>query len=334
MNRPGDLFAVDWYAKVWPKVGHWSGHIDPRTGERVGEAVSYAAFRALEQAAAPQATIAGFRRITRTTTIARGEPSTAETTLVSGGHFETVGVRTAAGRLITRADDAPGAAPVAVVSHRFWQRAFGGEASAIGATLSVNGQPFTVVGVAARDYYGVMPGTWVDLYLPFHSAMSVDPDFARRKQPLLVTTKIWWVQMIGRKRPDADAAAVERRLDGVFAQTLEPSALEGLPTRPKLRLRSGWRGYEFARSAVVTTVSILMGLAALVLLVACANVGGLVAAKMCARRQETAMRAARGAGRLRLARQYLTESMLLGTAAGAVGLALDNPLPEGLLLLF
>jgi predicted permease len=340
VERPQDLSVLEWRARTWPKASlvtpgaNQPLYREPETGERVGLSFSFAQFTALEDAAAPEAAVAAFQRIPPVTTVVRGASGTAETALVSGRYFEVAGTRAATGRLLEPEDDAAGAAPAAVISHRLWMCSFGGDRGVIGDLIRLNGQPWTVVGVADESFFGLRPGTRVDLYLPIATGLRVDPEIARRKVSPFVNTGLWWMQLVLRRSPGGNAAALEERLNGAFGNTIDAALLGGAIDRPRLRLHDGRSGYGFLGRDVRKPVSILMALASMVLLLAVANAGNLLLAKSSSRRHEWAMRLALGAGRIRLARQQLTEGVVLGAFGGLAGLALAGPFSRGLLLLF
>lgn len=333
VSHPGDLSILEWRAEQWPKVSVWSAYRDAESGLRVGGSFSFGTFQHLAVDAAPKASVAAFAGIPKVSLVAANQPWTAETLVVSGGYFNTVGARPALGRLLVPSDDVPGAAPAVVVSHRLWQRAFGGDAGAIGQMVTVNGQSFTVVGVAERSFFGLRPGTWVDLYLPVTVGLGVDPDIRRRRSPF-TSPGLWWFELVARRRPGVTSADLEKVLDRTFGQAIDPSVLQGLSTRPHVHLRPGGRGYAFLVRDARKPLSVLLALAGLVLLVACANVGNLLLARSSARRQEWAMRLALGATRARVARQHLAEGAALGVFGGLTGLLVAGPFVRSLVLLF
>ncbi|MGH9349381.1 MAG: ADOP family duplicated permease [Vicinamibacterales bacterium] len=236
--------------------------------------------------------------------------------LVSGNYFELLGVRPAVGRTITpREDEERGAHPVAVISYRFWQRRFGGDPGAIGRTLIVNGQTYTVVGVAPRGFFGTEVVAAPDLWFPLGMQAAIESNDRwlddRRAENLFV---------IGRLAPSVRRPQAAAALDGIAAQlALEfPDVNEG--TRVVLS-PPGLVGAAM-RGPVLGFTALLLIVAGLVLLVACVNLASLLLARAVDRRREVAIRLSIGAGRAALVRQLLVESLMLSSAAGAAGLVL------------
>lgn len=249
--------------------------------------------------------------------------------IVSGDYYRCLGVSAAAGRLFTPDDDAPAAEPVAVISYRYWQRRFGGDPTAIGKPITVNGVPATVVGVSAPSFNGAMQaGEVMDITLPLSLESQIyhsTPSDNRR-------ASYWWVRIMGRLKPGVTAEQARTSLEGIFQTNargnLRVMALPGSPSvdsaqtpLPRLRVEPGGQGLYESRRNYERSLRLLMGVVALVLLVACANVANLLLARGAARRREIAVRLALGASRARIIRQLLVESVLLavlGATAGVV----------------
>jgi len=253
-----------------------------------------------------------------------GEAQYADVLWVSGGFFETLGVRPILGRLISSADDARGCASSgAVISYSFWQAQFGGDASVLGRKVTLEGHPLDIIGVTPASFFGVEVGRKFDVAL----ALCVDPiisgDTARLNNP-----ETWWLASIGRLKPGWTAKRASVQLaaisPGIFDATLPPD-YDPVDRQHylgfKLGATSAVAGVSALRRGYETPLWLLMGISALVLLIACANLANLMMARASARQREMAVRVALGASRSRLIRQVLAESLLLavvGSVCGAV----------------
>ena len=236
--------------------------------------------------------------------------------LVSDNYFSVLGVEPAIGRGFVAADEA-----VAVLSHRFWQTRFGGDPAIVGRSVLVNGVPVTVIGVAPRRFFGVEIGKSPDVFLPLAGS-----DRLRSGTPRLPIQNGFWLDVMARVQPGVSAAQATERVNIVYQHAI---AEAGAAIRPNLArflrerrvvLSPGARGRRGIGEEFRTPLLILMTVVCLVLLIACANVANLLLARAAARRREIAIRLALGAGRVRLLRQFLTESLVLSAAGGTLGL--------------
>jgi predicted permease len=247
------------------------------------------------------------------------EPEEASVDMVSGNFFSGLGVRAERGRNFTL-DDESHHSMVAVLSDGYWSRRFGRDPSAVGRTLYVKGIPFTIIGVAARDFIGVGRGGATDLWVPFQSRSDLTPwgQPAEGSFTLYGAPKWWFLMMVGRLAPGVNAKQAEARLAPVF----ERAAYEGMGApnpkekSPQLYL-TPMRGAAGTDEGMKTPLTVLMAMVLLVLVIACINVALLLVARNAARQREFTLRMALGAGRAHLFRQLLTESALL-VAGGAV----------------
>jgi len=258
-----------------------------------------------------------------------GTTQSAHGELVSGNFFETLGVRPALGRVFLASDEtAPGANPVAVLSYGYWTRQFGADLSILNKPLTVNGVSLTVVGVARAGFDGVQAGAMPDLFIP----ITMKPQMAPGDTMGLADRKSHWVAILGRLKPGMTGAKAEASLQPVYGPILKSDAkllklsgarLKQFLAKP-LRLDDGSRGRLILQRDAKQPLLILMSMVGLVLLIACANLASLLIARGEARQREIAVRLALGAGRWRLVRQLLTESLLIGIAGGAAGLAVAS----------
>ena len=233
--------------------------------------------------------------------------------VVTINYFTVLGAIPAAGRLFGRADsDHPGASPVVVLSHRFWTRHFNTDPTLLGRAVMLNGHPFTVVGVASEGFHGTGVRA-VDVWVPMNMAAAVTAQAAAT----LTDRAAHWLLIGGRLKPDLSVSQAAAEMD-VIGRTLERAYPEqNRGTGLRLMASSPVPGNG---GPMVAFLALLIVIVSLVLIVACANVAGVLLARGAARRQEMALRLAIGAGRARLVRQLLTETVLLFVLGGTVGL--------------
>jgi predicted permease len=236
--------------------------------------------------------------------------------LVSGNYFDVLRVRPAIGRAISQADDAQrGASPVTVISFRFWQQRFGGDAGAIGRTVVVNGRQYTIIGVAPRGFFGTEVAAAPDFWFP----LAMQPD-VENGAPRIEDRRADTVFVIGRLAPGVGRPQATTALNGVAAGLARefPDVNEAM--RVVLSPPGLFGGAM--RGPLLGFTGLLLVIAGLVLLLACVNLANLLLARAVDRRHEVAVRLSIGAGRSALIRQLLIESLMLSSAAGAAGLML------------
>jgi len=257
-----------------------------------------------------------------------GPASFVQGEMVSGDFFETLGIGAAWGRTFAPADDKTGAPPVAVLSYGYWQTTFGGDPAVVGRTIWLNNSPVTIVGVAAKDFPGLDPAQVRPIWLPISLSQRIGMDLfgsiSGDHPSLQAGDDIWWVYVVARLREGIGLGQAQAAVDAVFRNDVLDKTKELFKTAdaPRLVLMPAPQAISRLRERFSTPLAILMTVVGMVLLVACANVAGLMLARSATRQRELAVRLALGAGRKRIARQLLTESLLLSLAGGASGILL------------
>jgi predicted permease len=224
--------------------------------------------------------------------------------------------------MLIAADDKPGAPAAVVLTNGYWRRQFGADPLVVGKTLNLNGVPFTVVGVADKAFTYLTPGNVRDFSVTLSQRRNLQVGW--KWTPSQEDAGAWWIVSAGRLKPGVSVSAAESQLTTMFAQNLlhAERPIAKAEDRPAIKLLPAQAGLTGLRGRISTMLYVLMIAVAIVLLIGCANVAGLLLARAAARQKEISVRLALGAARMRLVRQLLTESMTLSLIGGALGILL------------
>ncbi|HXI41960.1 MAG TPA: ABC transporter permease, partial [Bryobacteraceae bacterium] len=307
-----------------PFSSHSGYHSETPSGIKVSSSFPYPMYQQFARSVSQFSDLMGFAS-NKVTIIAGAESHYAGVQFVTGNFFSGLGVTPLAGRTLTPEDDRASASPVAVISYRYWERHLGLQPEAVGRTIFINGRAVTIIGIAPRTFLGIEPGNAPDLFLQ----MALIGVFANKWYDLQAIDKAW-VQIMGRLRPGASEKQAMAGLGAVMQRASLTSnkkmEQKGDPWRPFLENGAG--GIQLLRNQSLGTIIVLSGVVGLVLLIACANLANLLLARGVARRREIAVRLSIGAGRRRLIRQLLTESLLLAGLGAGLGLTLAASLAK------
>jgi len=294
--------------------------------ESGGSAFSYPSFREMQK---EQTAFVGLAAAwnQRVSLAYKSSSSHGTVRLVSGNYFGLLGVRPAIGRLFTEDDDrTPGGHPLVILGNLYWVSSFGADPGVLNQTINVDGYPMTIVGVAQRGFGSERLGAPPEIYAPICMKKEVTPDVAAN---ILSDRRSYWVTLFGRMQPGQTLPQAETAINATYRGQLQQDAELLRQPKPdflarfkakRVILKQGQYGRGGLRDQTRQPMLLLMGITALVLMIACANVANLLLARGAARTREVAVRLAMGASRGQLIRQLLTESCVLAVAGGALGL--------------
>ncbi len=330
--------------KFSPGIYHGLDSFDPLTGQTRMTSFPMVSFQRMREQQGSLSHLFAFYALSLNV-VAGGQADVANGQVASGNYYAGLGVQPLMGRLLTDEDDMPNATPVAVLSYRYWQKRFNGDAGIVGKQINLNNAAFTVIGVTPQGFDGVgQAGDTRDITIP----LALEPQLnADPKSSMLYGGGPWWLILMGRLKPGATLAQAQAQLENVFQQSVAEhraasnarpvatggKALSPLDPKdyPRLGLASGAQGEMNSREFYAPSLYLLLGVVGIVLLIACANVANLLLSRASSRQKEISVRLAVGASRGRLMRQLLTESVLLAAVGGALGLVFAMWIKDGLL---
>jgi predicted permease len=327
VRDPSSLLVVKWRSGPVFPFSSLNGFGEQTGAGLASTSFSYAAYRSFQTDASRYLDVLGFAAIDEVNVVIDGRAELSPAHCVSGNYFDVLGVVPQAGRPFGAPDDRNDAAAAAVASDQFWRRRLDGNAAAIGRTILINSIPATIVGIAPKAFHGTgQVGNEPDIYVPLALKSRIDPNDDPPLDP-----NFWWVLMLGRLKTDVRVDEARSALDVLLKRTVA-AAKPTLAAKdlPRIDFLPGGRGQVEMRDAMRGPLEMMGVVTLIVLLVACANVAGLLLARGRARMRELSVRVALGAARGRIVRQLLTESLLVSLAGAALGLLLARWLSAAL----
>ena len=304
--------------------GYWGRMFPLPGGTTRYNSFSYPIYRQLQKENKVLGDIFAFKENFQANVTVDGSAQSVRLELVSGNLYEQMEVQPVLGRAILPSDDgASGTGAVAMISDGFWERTFGRSPSAVGKVITVNTIRVTIVGVNPRGFTGAKSAqSSPEIFMPLSMIPLLKAEIGQQG-PLLSSPSIWWVQLMARAKPGVSTEQARASLDVVLNAAVRGTmAMKKDETIPRLALNDGSRGLNSTGEQYAKPIYVLLALVGFVLLLACTNIANLMLARASARQREMGVRLALGAGRWRILRQVLTESLMLSAMGGLLGLVL------------
>ena len=321
---PRQLVELMWESKTNPDGlmrGCWCGGF--RDGAiQVRDSFAEAAYKSMRNRLAGKAQIAGHINLSVVSANVRGQVLISLARGVTGNFFTVLGLRPFEGRLLIDADDDVTARPVVVVTHRFWTRQLSADPRTVGSTMRVNNTIYTIVGVLPPEFTGIVAAEETDLYTAIQQSPAFLEVMSGQRQRISEWTSkptTWWMQLIGRRASQVTDEELHTQLQAAFVASwiVQPKSPDATP---HLRISDASTGLGGLRRRLGNPIWMLLGLVALVLLVACANIANLLLARAAEREKEVALRVSLGCSTARLVRQFFTESVMLAVIGGSLSI--------------
>ncbi|HEY3742210.1 MAG TPA: ABC transporter permease [Bryobacteraceae bacterium] len=322
VQDPSSLVIFNWRAKGEAPIvqDHWGSSYSEPGGGITSPNYPYPAFQLLKTHTDVLESLFGHANGGRLDVVYNGVAELADGQLVTGDYFPGLRVPAALGRIIGPDDDRPGAPPVVMITYDYWRSRFASDPNVPGKSVNLNGKPFTIIGVAAPNFYGVSPASKPHIFIPISDIGLIKPD--QDWAAGFNQGTYYWIELMGRLKPGVTMQQAEARLAGPFHNFVLSTATKDRERAdlPVLWLQEGGSGVDAMRRQYSEPLWILLGMAGLILLIACANIANLLLSRASSRRREMAVRLSLGAGRFRIIRQLLTESILLAMLGAAAGI--------------
>ena len=326
VRDPSSLFVIKWTSGLVPAYSSLNGSGNQTDAGLTSTSFSYAAYRSFQSDASAFMDVLGFADLYDVNLVVDNRAELGTAHAVSGNYFSVLGVNTTAGRPLSSMDDRLEAPAAAVISDDLWHRRFGA-GEAVGASMLINSVPFTIVGVLPPAFHGTgQVGTDPDVYVPLGLKSRIVPNDDPPLNP-----NFWWVLVMGRPKPGVRIDVARNALDVLLKRTVAAARPElAAKDLPQVELLPGGQGQVETREDMRDPLRTMALVTVIVLLVACANVAGLLLARGRSRLRELSVRTAIGASRGRIIRQLLTEAMLIASGGAALGVVAAHWLADAL----